>query len=187
MTWPPTSASRTTVRHKSVLSLQAHSVFARQASQPYIGRLMELQKIKQLIDVMAASDLAEIELVEGDHRVRLVRRGVTEQPTVASRPETPAAGGPARGANEFSKQPADLVLAPLYGVLHLTPSPDAAVFVQPGDTVATGQTLCVIESMKMFHEVKAPRRARIAAVLAQAGEEVQAGAALFHLQAAEPA
>ena len=79
----------------------------------------------------------------------------------------------------------DLVRSPLFGVLHLTPAPGAAVFVQAGDTVDAGQTLCVVEAMKMFHEVKAPRRGVVEAILAQAGDEVQAGAALFRMQAVE--
>ncbi len=65
--------------------------------------------------------------------------------------------------------------------MHLTPSPDAATFVKLGDTVAPGQTLCVIEAMKMFHEVKAGRTGVVRAIVATAGQEVEAGAVLFEL------
>jgi acetyl-CoA carboxylase biotin carboxyl carrier protein len=152
---------------------------------------MELQKIKQLIDVLAASDLAELELVEGDHRVRLVRRlvavpesfgrlaAVSSNAVSAPLPAAPAGSGP------DAAEPAGQVTAPLYGVLHLTPSPDAPAFVRLGDSVQPGQTLCVVEAMKMFHEVKAPRGGIVAAILAVAGEEVEAGTALFRLLATE--
>ena len=74
------------------------------------------------------------------------------------------------------------VHAPLYGIVHLTPAPGAPVFAQPGDQVQAGQTLCVLEAMKMFHEVKAERAARVVAVLVAAGDEVDAGAPLFALE-----
>ncbi len=159
---------------------------------------MDLQKIKELIDVLAASDLAEIELVEGKHRVRLIKRLHTEAgaylspaPTAApvmanEEPETGApTPAPQQALSNSNTEAGDLVTAPLYGVVHLTPSPDAAAFVQLGDTVQAGQTLCVMEAMKMFHEVKANRKGRVAAILATAGEEAEAGAALFELKAAE--
>lgn len=151
---------------------------------------MELQKIKQLIDVLAASDLAELELVEGDHRVRLVKRmGAESAPAppniVAPEIERAVAARPSAAAPV--PDAGELVTAPLYGVLHLTPSPDAPAFVQVGDAVQPGQTLCMVEAMKMFHEVKARRGGRIAAILAKAGDEVEAGTLLFRLLPAESA
>ena len=77
------------------------------------------------------------------------------------------------------------VTAPMYGVLHLTPAPGVATFVQLGDTVKPGQTLCMIEAMKMFHEVKVRSAGRIEAILAASGEEVEAGAELFRLKAVQ--
>ena len=157
---------------------------------------MDLEKIKELIDVLAASDLAEIELIEGEHRVRLVKRLRAEEGTGLS--ATPAAASVApQAASEpdaraQASQPeyadaeaGEWVTAPLYGVVHLTPSPDAAAFVELGDLVLPGQTLCVIEAMKMFHEVKASRKGRVELILAAAGEEAEAGAALFQLKAAK--
>ena len=157
---------------------------------------MDLEKIKELIGVLAASDLAEIELVEGEHRVRLVKRLRAEEgaglsampaaanvaPLAASVPDARAQGAQPEHADTKA---GEWVTAPLYGVVHLTPSPDAAAFVQLGDLVQTGQTLCVIEAMKMFHEVKASRKGRVEVILAAAGEEAEAGAALFKLKAAE--
>ena len=157
---------------------------------------MDLQKIKELIDVLAASDLAEIELIEGEHRVRLIKRVRAEEDAFAR-----AAPASVRSAPRVQPQaivPAlthrqhpvkaygnERVAAPLYGVLHLTPAPGVANFVQLGDMVQLGQTLCVIEAMKMFHEVKACCTGRIEAILAEAGQEVEAGAELFRLKAVQ--
>jgi acetyl-CoA carboxylase biotin carboxyl carrier protein len=156
---------------------------------------MDLQKIKQLIEVLAASDLDEIELVEGEHRVRLVRRigartghtsarKVTE-PAVPSAQLPPAAQPGLEPAAAQRLQPsATPVCAPLYGIVHLTSAPDAPLFVQPGDRVQAGQTVCVIEAMKMFHEVKLERPGRIVEVMVAAGAEVEAGTPLFMLDTA---
>lgn len=154
---------------------------------------MDIQKIKQLIDVLAASDLAEIELVEGTHRVRLVRRvgggsdgalgpRVQHGSALPMRVEAPAPPGRDLSAPVVLQPAASQVKAPLYGVVHLTPAPDAPLFVRPGDCVQAGQTVCVLEAMKMFHEVKVEQAARIVAVLVTAGDEVDAGTALFTLE-----
>jgi acetyl-CoA carboxylase biotin carboxyl carrier protein len=72
-------------------------------------------------------------------------------------------------------------LAPLYGVIHLQPSPGEPLFVQPGQKVAAGQTLCVIEAMKVFNEVRAEADATIVEALVRSGDEVEAGQSLFRL------
>jgi biotin carboxyl carrier protein len=75
------------------------------------------------------------------------------------------------------------VLAPLYGVLHLTPSPDAAVFVQPGDTVATGQTLCVIEAMKMEATITASAAGIVRRIAIPKTQAVDAGDLILVVEA----
>lgn len=157
---------------------------------------MEIHKIKQLIDVLAASDLAEIELTEGDHTVRLVRRLHAGQANSAHTPAAvnrqpsrsePAGPTPADQLSEVATEvPGDgWVIAPLHGTLHLAPAPDAQAFVQPGDTVHPGQTLCLLEAMKMFHEVKAECSAQVVAIVAANGQEAEAGARLMQLTAME--
>jgi len=71
------------------------------------------------------------------------------------------------------------LVAPLFGIVHLRPAPDAPEFVSPGQAVTAGTPLCIIEAMKMFHEVRAERDAIIAAVLVSSGQEVQAGQELI--------
>ena len=156
------------------------------------GQAMELQKIKELIDVLMTSDLAELEFAEGDQKLRLVRRGRPEisqtgvlktvmpphtlrvAPTAnPATPRTPEAAFPAISPG--------LVRSPLFGIVHLTPTPDAPAYVRPGDLVQPGQVICMVEAMKIFHEVKADSRARIEEVLVKSAQEVEAGETLFCL------
>ena len=157
---------------------------------------MEILKIKQLIDVLAASGLAEIELTEGDHTVRLVRRLRADETVEAighrAAKHLPSSGGPtsslaadpSSGSSEAIPG-GEWVTAPLHGTLHLAPAPDAMPFVRPGDSVHPGQTLWLLEAMKMFHEIKAERSARVVAIVAANGQEAEAGARLMQLTVME--
>jgi acetyl-CoA carboxylase biotin carboxyl carrier protein len=148
--------------------------------RPYLCG-MEQQQIKAFIDAMAASDLAEMEFSRDGWTLRLVRRGsvpaaaaavarpAAPRPTVASSPVAVEAAAPA--SKEFT--------APLYGVVHLQPSPGEPPFVVAGQSIAAGQTLCVIEAMKVFNEVRAEHDVVIAAVLVASGDEVEAGQPLL--------
>ena len=137
---------------------------------------MDSERIKGLIDLLAESDLLELSLTEGDSTIRLFKqagnaRGV--EPPAELSPIPPAAPAKAVAATE--------VKASLYGVLHLTPAEGESPFVAVGDQVEAGQTLAVLEAMKMFHPVKANVPGQIVAILAQSGAEVEAGQALFRL------
>ncbi|NBA97560.1 acetyl-CoA carboxylase biotin carboxyl carrier protein subunit [Pseudomonas sp. R5(2019)] len=136
---------------------------------------MKPERIKALIDLMADSDLSELHLSEGDAQLRLLRDGgqpLAVPVAVASIKATEAAPTPP-SSTEFEAS------ASLYGVLHLTPSPDQPPFVQVGSQVEVGQTLAIIEAMKMFHPLKAQATGVVKAILACSGDEVQAGQALM--------
>jgi acetyl-CoA carboxylase biotin carboxyl carrier protein len=145
---------------------------------------MDPQQIKTFIDAMASSDLAEMEFSQDGWVLRLVRRQAAPwAPTISRAPVGPATrqtGDDPAGA--FGKHAATAastaLLAPLFGVVHLRPSPAEPPFVVPGQAVAAGQTLCVIEAMKVFNEVRAERDATVDAVLVTSGQEVEAGQAL---------
>ncbi|ROZ69644.1 acetyl-CoA carboxylase biotin carboxyl carrier protein subunit [Ramlibacter sp. WS9] len=139
---------------------------------------MELQQIKAFIDAMASSDVAEMEFSQDGWTLRLARgTGGTQvaAPRVAAaraRPATTIAAAP----REDAVRPGEnLVRAPLYGVVHLQPTPGEPPFVAPGLAVKAGQTLCVIEAMKVFNEVRAEHDATVDAVLVASGQEVEAG------------
>lgn len=155
---------------------------------------MNQEQIKMLIDAFAASDLSMLEFSENGCTLRLARQGAAPLvgTTAAAPAPFPAASTEAAAAIEAadvaappspssSPAPAADVLAPLYGVVHLRPAPGEPAFVQAGQTVAAGQTLCVVEAMKVFNEVHAPRGATIESVLVESGQEVDAGQALFRL------
>jgi acetyl-CoA carboxylase biotin carboxyl carrier protein len=129
---------------------------------------MDQQQIKTFIDAMAASDLAEMEFAQDGWTLRLVRR-------------PHGAAAPMAGATRSASSPASTaavatppLVAPLYGVVHLLPGPGEPAFVVPGQKVSAGQTLCVIEAMKVFNEVRAERDATIVDVLVESGQEVDA-------------
>jgi acetyl-CoA carboxylase biotin carboxyl carrier protein len=143
---------------------------------------MKPERIKALIDLMADSDLSELSLSEGDAQLRLLR----DQGQVSA--DSPAAPTPPvlkQAAVTAAPAPVTTVgheaSASLYGVLHLTPAPDQPPFVEVGAAVEVGQTLAVVEAMKMFHPVKAEVAGTVTAILAASGEEVQAGQALIRI------
>jgi acetyl-CoA carboxylase biotin carboxyl carrier protein len=140
---------------------------------------MDRDLIKQLIEALAASDLAELEYrSNGGETLRLVKRATagraaspSAQLPVAAIPVAPPPVAPA----------ARTIVAPLYGIVHLQQSPGAPSFVTPGQSVAAGDVVCVIEAMKAFNQVRAEQAGVIAAVLVQSGQEVEAGQPLFEL------
>ncbi|MCQ9427248.1 acetyl-CoA carboxylase biotin carboxyl carrier protein [Pseudomonas sp. LJDD11] len=152
---------------------------------------MDQHRIKDLIDLIGASDLTELSLSEGGSHLHLARHGRRAETRSAPLHSSTAAPQPTQAPSacsgtEATPQPSiaathEEVPSPLYGVLHLTPSPDEPAFVQPGDTVSAGQTLCIVEAMKMFHQVSAPAAGTVKTVLGQSGTEVERGQPLFHI------
>ena len=137
---------------------------------------MDSARIKGLMDLLAESDLLELSLTEGDSTLRLFKQpgqgAISVAPAVTAAP-TSVASAATGGAIEIK--------ASLYGVLHLTPAVGEAPFVTVGQAIEAGQTVAVIEAMKMFHPVKAKVAGLLVEILAQGGVEVEAGQALFRL------
>lgn len=159
---------------------------------------MDLQKIKALIDLVSESRLTELELVEGEDRLRIVRaaRSDVAPPAACSLSPThtldQARGSPTPGARSGPSTLATaetaagstghVVKAPMFGVVHLSPAPGEPSFVRVGDDVREGQKLCVIEAMKSLNVIEADRAGRIAGILVQGGQEVDVGQALFRIE-----
>lgn len=146
---------------------------------------MNLPEIKALIDAMAASDLSEMEFKRGDVSLKLVRRKglpTAELPASLARPvqarKKPAPALPASSALPAASSD---ITAPLYGVVHWQPAPDAPPFVAQGQLIKAGQVVCVVEAMKVFNEVRAERDAKVLALLVASGAEVEAGQPLLQL------
>lgn len=163
--------------------------------------MMDLGRVKELINLFADADLAELDLREGDCQLRLARRARAADAGMAGASELAAAEAlPRRITSDVeplappssraeavesadSKGGADAkeVLAPMHGVLHLTPNPGAPPFVNLGDSVRSGQTLAVLEAMKVFHTLRSDVDGLVADILASSGSEVAAGQPLFRI------
>jgi acetyl-CoA carboxylase biotin carboxyl carrier protein len=164
---------------------------------------MDLQKIKGLIDLLADSPLAELELIEGEETIRLVKAHRGERAAApddtgeqasrsvsafAQAQELPPAGTASAHESHGAMPPpaaaaaeSRLVGAPMSGVVHLTPAPGEAPFVNVGDTVAEGQVLCTIEAMKMFNALEAEFSGTVVEILVKPGDEVDAGQPLLRI------
>lgn len=142
---------------------------------------MNQEQIKLLIDSLAASDLAELSFSENGSTLRLVKKATPAEdgspsPARVAEPEAAAAAADA----------SSLCVAPLYGVVHLQPTPGEPAYVRVGQGIAAGQTLCVIEAMKVFNEVRADADGTIEAVMVASGDEVEGGQALFRIHRGQP-
>jgi acetyl-CoA carboxylase biotin carboxyl carrier protein len=140
----------------------------------------QLDAIKKLIDLLADSQAGEIEVTDGDFKVRVVavRAGVGH----AGRPAGPSSQPSRLAKAEASASTDRIVRAGLHGILHHAPTPNAAPFVQTGVTVAKGQQLCILEAMKVFTQVNAPCSGVVRKVHAENGQNVAAGDPLYTLE-----
>lgn len=143
---------------------------------------MDLQQIKALIDALTASDLSELEYQHDGSTLRLVKNPAPAAPRTlgGQAPAVSAETEPSAGVVAAPVAPVE-VCSPVYGVVHLRPSPAEPPFVAVGEAVAVGRTLCVIEAMKVFNEVRAEHAATVDAVLVESGQEVESGQPLFRL------
>ena len=149
---------------------------------------MDLRKLKTLIDLVETSGIAELEIQEGEERVRITRASahapapvIYQAPHLAS--ALPAAAAPLPVA-EPSATPAEeghAVKSPMVGTFYRSASPGAAPFVDVGDTVAQGDTLCIVEAMKLMNEIEADAAGTIKAILVENGQAVEFGQPLFIL------
>ena len=144
---------------------------------------MDLTKLKALIDLVSSSRITELEMVEGEETVRITKPAPAfESPAAVPSSIAPAASPPAEAPIHAPEPQDDLVRAPMYGVFHRTPAPEAAPFVELGQQVQQGQTLCLIEAMKTFNAVTAERAGTLAAILVEGGQEVEQGQPLFRIE-----
>ena len=143
---------------------------------------MDLRKLKKLIDLVEESGIAELEITEGEEKVRISRGGtqVAAAPSVVThaRAAAPAAAAPAPAAAEPATpaQPeGHLLKSPMVGTFYRSPSPGAKSFVEVGQSVNEGDTVCIIEAMKLLNEIEADRSGVIKAILVENGQPVEYG------------
>ncbi len=155
---------------------------------------MDIRKVKKLIELLDDSGIAEIEITEGEESVRISRYAagapVAAAPVIAHAPPpaapaapTPAAAPAAAPAEPAANDAADedgyVVTAPMVGTYYAASSPGAAPYVQVGDRVSEGDTLCIIEAMKMMNQIEADVSGVIKSIRIQNGEPVEFGQVLF--------
>jgi acetyl-CoA carboxylase biotin carboxyl carrier protein len=139
--------------------------------------------IRALAAMMAETGLTEVEIADKDHRVRVVRGGVVAAiaaPVVAAAPVA-AASAQATAEAEAAAHPG-AITSPMVGVAYLCPEPGAPVFVSVGQQVSAGQTLLLIEAMKTFNQIKAPKAGTVARILVASGTPVEFGQPLMILE-----
>ena len=151
---------------------------------------MDLRKLKTLIDLVSESGVAELEITEGEDRVRIVNRNgaapvqvhqpvTVAQPMPGPGPAPEAAPAPAPAAPQQTGTP---LTSPMVGTFYRAPSPGADPFVKVGDTVKKGQVVCIIEAMKLLNEVEADMDGTVKEVCVENGQPVEFGQSLFIIE-----
>ena len=146
---------------------------------------MDTEFVRKLAEILEENDLGEIELADGDRRIRLARPAVTyaAAPVAAAPAPAPAAvpGAPAAataGPGDLAKHPG-VVKSPMVGTAYLAPEPGKPNFVSIGDKITAGQTLLIIEAMKTFNPIKAPKAGTLTQILIDNAQPVEFGEALM--------
>ena len=155
---------------------------------------MDIRKVKKLIELLDDSGIAEIEITEGEESVRISRypAGVpmaaapvaapAPMAAPAAAPSAPAPEAAAEAPVEAKEEDGFEVTAPMVGTYYAASSPGAAPYVQVGDRVNEGDTLCIIEAMKMMNQIEAEADGRIVSILAENGAPVEFGQVLFIIE-----
>jgi len=148
---------------------------------------MDLRKLKTLIDLVAESGIAEIEVTEGEDKVRIVKHA--NAPTMPPSPAVAALGSPPPAALAAAPLPVapaapevpsgNAVKSPMVGTFYRSPGPDAKPFVDIGQVVKPGDTLCIIEAMKLLNEIESEVSGTVREILVANGQAVEYGQALF--------
>lgn len=156
---------------------------------------MDLRKLKTLIDLVSESGIAEIEVTEGEDKVRIVKYAVPPAGVAAPLPPAPAAGtpavalapatapapapAPAAPPSESEAPKGHVVKSPMVGTFYRSPSPGAKPFVEIGQAVKPGDILCIIEAMKLLNEIECEVAGEVKEILVENGQAVEYGQPLF--------
>ena len=150
---------------------------------------MDIRKVKKLIELLDQSGIAEIEITEGEESVRISRYAqgapVASAPVVAAAPAAAPAAEPVHSAEPVAPVAAEpeeegfVIAAPMVGTFYSSPSPGAPSYVQVGDRIEEGDTLCIVEAMKMMNQIEADVAGVVKSIRVQNGEPVEFGQPLF--------
>ena len=151
---------------------------------------MDIRKVKKLIELLKQSDVAEIEIHEGEESIRISRQGPVAQPLIMSAVAAPQAAAPAPAPtpaavvdpalSTVADEPEEnLVRSPMVGTFYRAPSPGSKPFVDEGDQVEVGDTLCIIEAMKILNQIDCEKDGTIKKILVDNGQPVEYNQTLF--------
>lgn len=151
---------------------------------------MDLRKLKKLIDLVQESGIAELEITEGEEKVRIAKSSPANQSFMASphllhayAPQAPVEPAPpleaAAPAEKSTIEEGHVVKSPMVGTFYRSPSPGAPAFVEIGQSVSEGQTLCIIEAMKLLNEIESDVSGSIKRILVDNGQPIEYGQPLF--------
>jgi acetyl-CoA carboxylase biotin carboxyl carrier protein len=148
---------------------------------------MDLRKLKTLIDLVADSGIAELEVTEGEDRVRIAKFSPAPSAPAVTVTAAAAPAAVTAGANGTNGQPAiepegHVVKSPMVGTFYRSPSPGAASFIELGQAVKPGDTLCIIEAMKLLNEIEAEVGGTVKQILVENGQPVEYGQPLFIIE-----
>lgn len=154
---------------------------------------MDLRKLKTLIDLVEASDISELELTEGEEKVKISRQNSTMsslppanyiqqpiQPTISQQPQVQSEV-PSDNLETTATDTKNSITSPMVGTFYRAASPDSAPFIDIGSTVKKGETLCIIEAMKILNEIESDKEGTISKILIENGQPVEFGQPLFEL------
>lgn len=148
---------------------------------------MDIRKVKKLIELLEESGIAEIEIHEGEESVRISRSSqlpmqMAQPQMVAAAPAAPAPAAAPAESSEPAMPSGHQVTSPIVGTFYRSPSPNAKVFVEVGQSVNSGDTLCIIEAMKIMNQIEADKSGVVKAILAENGQPVEYGQPLFIIE-----
>jgi len=151
---------------------------------------MDIRKVKKLIELLEESGIAELEINEGEESVRISRYSTTQPPVpvnyaaapVAPAPATPAATAAAESDDEDSLPSGHVVKSPMVGTFYSASSPGAKPFVSVGDSIAEGETVCIVEAMKILNQIEADVSGIVKAILVENAQPVEYGQPLMIIE-----
>ncbi len=152
---------------------------------------MDLRKLKTLIDLVSESNVSELEITEAEGKVRIVKGGgavampvvqtAVAAPVAVAAPATVAAA-PAAEAPAAAEPAGHTVKSPMVGTFYRSSSPGAKPFVEVGDTIKQGETICIVEAMKILNEIEADKTGTVTQILVDNGQAVEYGQPLFVIE-----
>jgi len=144
---------------------------------------MDIRKVKKLIELLEASDVAEIEIHEGEESVRISRNSTAAPPVMAmAAPVHPAPAAPAAAPAGDATEPlpeGHIVRAPMVGTFYRASAPGSKAFVEEGQSVSSGETLCIIEAMKILNQIESDAAGTVKKILVENGQPVEYNQPLF--------